>query len=70
MRAGGVTAADVFLLPSELPALQRVRERREEWGRGGEKRKKGDANAHHLRNEFIEVAVFFAISKCLVQRFK
>lgn len=27
-------------------------------------------NAHHLRNEFIEVAVFFPISKCLVQRFK
>lgn len=71
MRAGSVTAADVFLLPSELPPLQRVKERREErWvgERGG--RKKGDTNAHHLRNEFIEVAVFFAISKCLVQRFK
>lgn len=32
--------------------------------------KKGNMNAHHLRNEFIEVAVFFPISKCLVQRFK
>lgn len=60
---GGVTAADVFLPPSELPPLQRDR---------GVKEKKGkrNTNAHHLRNEFIEVAVFFAISKCLVQRFK
>lgn len=32
--------------------------------------KKRNMNAHHLRNEFIEVAVFFPISKCLVQRFK
>lgn len=60
MRAGGVTAADVFLLSSELPPLHRER-------KGGEK---GNTNAHHLRNEFIEVAVFFPISKCLVQRFK
>lgn len=31
MRAGGVTAADVFLLSSELPPLHREREK------GGEK---------------------------------
>lgn len=35
--------------------------------KGGEKK---ITNAHHLRNEFIEVVVFFPISKCLVQRFK
>lgn len=64
MRAGGVTTADVFLLSSELPPLHRGEEKRE---REGEKR---NMNAHHLRNEFIEVAVFFPISKCLVQRFK
>ena len=61
MRAGGVATADVFLLPSELPPLHRER---------GRKKKKRNMNAHHLRNEFIEVAVFFPISKCLVQRFK
>lgn len=33
-RAGGVTTADVFLLPSELPPLQRVREGREVAARG------------------------------------
>lgn len=63
MRAGGVTTADVFLfflLPSELLPLHRGKK-----GGGG-----GNMNAHHLRNEFIEVAVFFPISKCLVQRFK
>lgn len=39
-RAGGVTAADVFLLPSELPPLHRVREERGVAARG-KKRKKG-----------------------------
>lgn len=37
-------------------------------GKKGKRRR--NMNAHHLRNEFIEVAVFFPISKCLVQRFK
>lgn len=55
MRAGDVTTLDVFLLSSELSSLCR---------------KKRNMKAHHLRNEFIEVAVFFPISKCLVQRFK
>lgn len=58
MRAGD--AAAVFFLSSELPPLHR----------GGKKRKIQNMNAHHMRNEFIEVAVFFPISKCLVQRFK
>lgn len=69
MRPGGVTAADVF--PLAIRAASASEEEREREGAGGEKKKeKGKANAHHLRNEFIEVAVFFAISKCLVQRFK
>lgn len=61
MRAGGVTAADVFFVIIRVASASQ-RERK-----GG---KKGNTNAHHLRNEFIEVAVFFPISKCLVQRFK
>ncbi len=60
MRAGGVTTADVFCCHQSC--LRFTEE--------GKKKKKRNMNAHHLRNEFIEVAVFFPISKCLVQRFK
>jgi len=68
------TTADVFFLLlfffRDASASQRRKKKKKRKEGGKEGGGGGNANAYHLRNEFIEVAVFFPISKCLVQRFK